>query len=379
MTSIATDRILASAQRGLRNDIRREFQIVGTQLRALMTRSANADGIIPRSRGPEVVRQAGVLVERMFVGANGKPFADDGVTAAAPYPRVLNKWYTVTVAMVATKHHEWMRRRVPKDVFATLAGARSKPMAVVTEADNPYIRRNGESIADHIARLGDLRIFSPNKLAEYDPMHLWVDPNGYRLSDRIWNTADDTRTAINKLIRDGIQQGWSAEKLAKTLEQFLDPSRAALRTKKPYGRDGSFDAMRLARTEIARAHAQASYMAALTNPYVEGIDWALSPSHPRTDICDSYATIGMGGGRIKEPYTLGAPKLPPAHPHCLCRVQPYVSATPKEITDKLRAIFQDPDFALYPLPVITPAQLDQFLLLLLGFGLYQLFKEETAA
>lgn len=370
MTTIATDRVLASAQAGMRKELRKAFQQLGAQLSGLLLSRANTDGIIPRSRGAEVIREAGALVERLFIGANGQPFAPDGVTATAPYPALLNRWYVTVVSQVVSKHHAWMQRRAPADVFDALARTRSQT-SIVRERENPFLRREGESIDAHIKRLGDLRIFAPNALAEYDPMHTWVDPNGYRLSDRIWNTSDDTRTAINKLLRDGIQQGWSAEKLAKTVEQFLDPSRAPLRTKKPYGRDASFDAMRLARTELARAHAQASYIAGLANPYVSGMDWALSPSHPRVDICDQYATIGMGGGRIREAYKFGEARIPPAHPHCLCRMQPYVSETPQQVTDKLRAIFGDPAFADYPPPVLTPVQLNELVDLLIG-NLFQI-------
>lgn len=363
---IATDRLLAIAQKGFRRDVRLEFQRVGAQIRDVVRRNSNTRGIVPKDRKEAVVREAGAILQRMFIGYNGQPFADDGVTATAPYPQLLNKWYVLTVTGVIKQHHNWMKAHVSEDVFNALRRRRSRGVPVkVAEATNPFLRQEGESVEDHIKRLADLRIFRPNPLAEYDPMHTWVDPNGYRLSDRIWNTSDAARNQLNKLIRDAINQGMPAEKLAKLIEQFLDPERAALRTKKPYGRDGSFDAMRLARTEITRAHAQAAFISAYLNPYTKGIDWALSPSHPKRDVCDANASIGMGGERLKEPYPFESAMLPPAHPHCLCRVQSAMRDDPATVTAQLKAILDDAQ-AQYLEPYLTPAAIDEFILSLLG-------------
>jgi len=363
---IATKQVLGKAQKGFRRDVRLEFQRTAASIRQTIMRAANANGVIPISRKEAVVREAGGILQRMFIGYNGQPFADDGVTATAPYPQLLNKWYVLTVTGVVKQHHNWMKRHIPEDVFNALRWRRSRPIPVkVAEAANPFLRHEGESVEDHIKRLADLRIFRPNPLAEYDPMHTWVDPNGYRLSDRIWNTSDTARNQLNNLIRDAINQGMPAEKLAKLIEQFLDPERAALRTQKPYGRDGSFDAMRLARTEISRAHAQAAFIAAYLNPYTKGVDWALSPSHPKRDVCDSRATIGMGGERLKDSYPFESAQLPPAHPHCLCRVQSDMRDDPATVTAQLKAILDDAQ-AQYLEPYLTPAAIDEFILSLLG-------------
>jgi hypothetical protein len=123
-------------------------------------------------------------------------------------------------------------------------------------------------------------VFTPNPLAGYDPPHLWVDPNGYRLSDRIWRTAGATRRKVDAFLEDGIAQGRGSLKLSRDLERFLHPGRQLVRTKTPYGTDASYDAMRLARTEISRGAAQAHETAARANPFVSGLRWKLSPQHP---------------------------------------------------------------------------------------------------
>ncbi len=123
-------------------------------------------------------------------------------------------------------------------------------------------------------------VFAPNPLAEYDPPHLWVDPNGYRLSDRVWRTAGETRRKVDAMVDEGIRQGRGALALSRDLEEYLHPGRQIVRTKAPYGTDASYDAMRLARTEITRAASKAHEAAALDNPFVTGLKWKLSPQHP---------------------------------------------------------------------------------------------------
>lgn len=150
----------------------------------------------------------------------------------------------------------------------------------------------------------------------YDALHLFVSKDGYRLSDRIWRTDLLTRNRIAKLLAYEIRNGTAAVDIEKQLVQYLVPGREKIRTRKPYGRDGSYDALRLARTEIAAASGRATMAAAEANPLVEGIGWRLSLMHPDgIDCnCEKYATQdidGLGPGVYKKgnvpPY--------PDHPH----------------------------------------------------------------
>jgi hypothetical protein len=150
----------------------------------------------------------------------------------------------------------------------------------------------------------------------YDALHLFVHPHdGYRLSDRIWRADAQTRNRIDALLRYEIQNGTAAVDIAKQLEQFLKEERKGVRTQKPYGRWGSYDARRLARTEITAAHGRATMASAEANPWVESIHWALSMSHPDGLDCNcednSLADIGLGPGVYANT------DLPdyPDHPH----------------------------------------------------------------
>jgi hypothetical protein len=168
------------------------------------------------------------------------------------------------------------------------------------------------------------------------------------------------------LVSEGIRRGDSAVDIAKRVERFLHPERAAFRTDKPYGTDGSFDAMRLARTEITRAHAQACLVAAQRNPYADVMNYRLSLRHPKVDICDDYAA--------NSPYPLnGRVPLPvrDTHPMCLCTVAAGVTRSPADVTNEIRAALEEARQGNLPV-AITPVQARQMLADMIGRELAQL-------
>lgn len=366
MRALPGRRTPAVAQRGFRKDISAALlQEVSTPVSGILTRYSRNNGTIPRQFEARVVGEVGRVVQRFFVGLDGRsPFADDGVTALATYPRLLNKWLVYVTAKVVYEHRDWMQKNAPEDVFNWLAGRPLPVVSTVAEVENPYLQRPDESLEAYKERLAGIRIFQPNPLAEYEPAHTWVDPNGYRLSDRIWRTSVRTREKLDALVAQRIREGVSALNIAKEVERFLLPDRAPLRTNKPYGTDASFDAMRLARTEISRAHAQASFISAKNNPFTRGMDWALSASHPKTDRCDEKATINMAGERVKPPYPFDAVKLPPDHPHCLCNARPAPVEDSQDIVQQLRAVMQNARQDLFT--AVGPAQGSIFIEQLIG-------------
>lgn len=182
----------------------------------------------------------------------------------------------------------------------------------------------------------------------FDTTRSWVDENGYRLSDRIWRARREVRSQIDRVLREAIANGTDALEVAEILEQYLNPELAPVRnqlgrlirnqakvivTRSP-GRAGagSFFARRLTRTEISRAHAVATEQAAIRNPFVTGIRWTLSGSHPRTDPCNVNAErdSGLGPG-VYNP--ANAPRMP-EHPMCLCHWQQVT-------TDDIDAVVAD--------------------------------------
>lgn len=166
----------------------------------------------------------------------------------------------------------------------------------------------------------------------FDQTRSWIDPNGHRLSDRIWRARQDVRSQIDDVLRKAIANGTDALEVADILEQFLDPSYAPVRnaggrlirnqargivTSAP-GRAGmgSFSARRLARTEITRAHGMATIEVAKRTPFAKGVKWNLSARHPRPDTCDRNAERDDGLGR--GVYAPGNVPRYPEHPQDLC-------------------------------------------------------------
>lgn len=248
-TTANNRRILASAQVGFKKDFITEFKPIVQRIQGVIRVYEGSDGLIQSSLLNTVQAQAGAILDRFFVGANGRSaYGRDGTTPLAPYPRILNRWIAMAQAQMVIAEYKWMRRNIPDDIqnYLTRSPSREVPIKEIAELTEEQIEA--------------LRLFHPNPLAEYEPAHTWVDPRGYRLSDRIWRVDIETRTKLDLLLADGVHQGMSARNIAKLAEQFLIPGRAKLRTKRPYGTDGSFDAMRLARTEIARAGNQAAFM-----------------------------------------------------------------------------------------------------------------------
>jgi hypothetical protein len=314
------------------------------------------------------LREVGELVQGLFVAEGRFAFADDGVTARTPFAQLLNTFYVRVVMEAIYGARDWMAKKLPSDVFQFLPRARAIDLG---ESQNPFLRRDGEDDEAFRQRLDDLRVFRPNPLAELDPnrqwvpMHRWQDSNGYRLSDRIWRASTSTRNKIDGMISEAFAEGIGALELSRKLEQFLLPTRANLRTDKPYGVNASFDAMRIARTEIARAANHAAFISAYTNPYVNQIDVRRSSNGDAScPICPQHATIGIGGERLREPYSIYSADICPYHPHCMCVVIGVLQDSASTITMRLRAVMEDSRAELFP-PSVNPAAADSLVQTLL--------------
>lgn len=192
--------------------------------------------------------------------------------------------------------------------------------------------------------------FAREKAGVFDTTRTWVDPAGHRLSDRVWDAKQDTRKQIDEVLQSAVANREDALVTSKKLEQFLNPAYAAKRdqtgklvkgqrrgivTSAPgRGGQGSYPARRLARTEISRAHAQATDLAVSTSPFATGWGWNVSGSHPKVDECDQHAQAdnGLGPGI----YRPGLGPRMPAHPMCLCYKTIEHLKDDKAIVDQLR-------------------------------------------
>ncbi len=304
-----------------------------------LARVATAEGQIPRSAQIGLQRRAAERVARMFIGrtSSGEPapleVAANGLPIPlSPYTRSLFAAIAAVVALPVEQNAAILARLVPTDILERMRRATDDPFAaarvevgIAEMSDRAWLAAVAEPLAppDPVV-VAEIELFRPNPLAAYEAPHTWVDPNGYRLSDRIWDTAEATRRKLDLYLADAIRTGKGSLAMSRELEQFLRPDRLPLRTSAPYGTKASYDAMRLARTEITRAHGQAAQVSAAMNPFVVGMKWNLSLSHPRVDICDDYA---RGGANNDGVYPLDDLPGYPAHPHCV---------TPGQVVTTLR-------------------------------------------
>lgn len=184
-------------------------------------------------------------------------------------------------------------------------------------------------------------------LASFDDTRSWIAEDGYRLSDRLWKQRGEVRAAIDQRIRLMLTNGEDAIRVAREMEQYLNPEYAVKRTVKgrvivddrpgvvtstPRGGQGSYPARRITRTETTRAHGQTAIQVA--ERIGSKVRWRLSNAHPRTDICDEYAQRDEGDGPgVYDPRNV--PQYPP-HPQCLCTLSSAVIETDEQLVERLR-------------------------------------------
>lgn len=330
-------RILPSVQRQAKGELQAMMQQMADEYRNLLSRYAATDGKIPASRTRDVRTQSAALALSYFVGSDGRNAYNNQNQPLSPFARLLDRNIVKVISGVVAAHNRYLLRTLPTDLLS-------------------YLRR-GKAV-----RIAESAPFTPNPLAQYEHSHLWMDSRGYTLSDRIWQAGTETRRKIDILLADGIRNGNSAVNIARRLEQFLLPNRAAIRTNTPYGRDGSYDALRLVRSEITLAHSRAALVSASMNPFVNKMRYNLSPAHPKIDICDDFAA--------GSPYDLNSCPVPvgSSHPNCWCYLTPESTYTERQVIDMLRDDMQAGT------PVYTnPANGRDFLRELLGAALYGLW------
>lgn len=333
------------------NELKSGFQGISDAISRLLFRHADAEGVIPTSATYEIQVEAGRLIENFFTGTPGggerAPFTimtDGTVFPLAPYPRILWGSIREVMTLAVSQHAAIIEANLPP-VFVAQARATGPVFEM--------LNTNGR------AQRAPAIVSEVNPFAQYDAPHTWVDPNGYRLDDRIWNTSNATRRRMHLILEEGIRDGRSAASLSKDLEQFLQPGRGLRRTGKPYGTDASYDAMRLARTETSRAHAAASELSASENPYVDTISVVLSRSHPKPDICDDAAAASpFPKDKIPFQYRI------PLHPQCLCHYSYGMTEEADTLTDRLQERVRR---AREPLAAaLGPLFVEQFVQRLLG-------------
>ena len=173
---------------------------------------------------------------------------------------------------------------------------------------------------------------------------------GLFLSDRIWQQGEKFRNTMRDIIQEAVATGQDAVKTARMLQQYVRQGAMTLARdypnmmKRMKGRvpgNISYEALRLARTEMTAAFGEGTIAAARVSPSYIGMKWVLSHNHPVVDICDTLAEHDEGLGLGPGVYPPGNEPPYPAHPNCLCALVP-IHEDPEEFVARLKDWLEDP-------------------------------------
>lgn len=151
------------------------------------------------------------------------------------------------------------------------------------------------------------------------------------LSQRIWKTNRTARKEIKRIVTETIAAGEasSSQVMTQRLARLLRPGRVGIRTKL-HGKNVSFDAARILRTQRSLAYREADSEAAQRNGGNIGIKWNIVFDNRTTTICrnlNNQDIWNLGPGVYKlgsEPYA----------PHPQCRSWPTeVAVSSKAFVD----------------------------------------------
>jgi hypothetical protein len=131
------------------------------------------------------------------------------------------------------------------------------------------------------------------------------------LSRQVYRSRQLASGWVDNIVNLGIGRGLTARELAQEVSSSIRPDVKG---------GVAYAAMRLSRTELNTAFHTAAILSAVDRPWVNGMHWHLSKSHPKPDICDEYADqdkFGLGEGVFPSG---NVPSKP--HPQCFCFVTP---------------------------------------------------------
>lgn len=169
--------------------------------------------------------------------------------------------------------------------------------------------------------------------------------DGLKLSERIWNIGQHNKKIMSDIVRAGA--GEDVVTVARSLESYVKKGKTSIAANYPnmikrmesrIPANLDYKALRLARTELTAAYGEGVITSAKATPVVKYVKWVISSSHPRKDICDTNANGGPNGNGIYE--AMSCP-IYPAHPNCICTLQPAPEDT-TVVVDKLKAWLKNP-------------------------------------
>lgn len=285
-----------------------------------------------------VMTEWGQLFERGRVEAASIPFG--GLV-------VSHNHYFGSVEAVERKSERAVERGngETKERKSERALERSTALPLSRSNASPLFRSNASPLEERTIDAADtdavVRLWQARRQRALEAGAQRIQGDGLQLSQRIWRLENDGLERIRSTLSLAMAERTSAVKLAALLEPVLGAGKdcprwseerlykmtAGERTtskaglfsgEECQGQGIAYNALRLARTELQNAHHAMTSEIYSNSPWVTGKFVRLSPSHPRSDICDQYAAGG--------PYAADEQILS-LHPNCLCYYEAAVMKT----------------------------------------------------
>ncbi|HLE92948.1 MAG TPA: hypothetical protein VI753_17485, partial [Anaerolineales bacterium] len=264
-------------------------------------------------RTHELIMDFGEKVQALILKKAGKGQVLDGTSGYSVQTEMLKMWGDL--------FKEWqdelqaVRREAASIPFGVMAVFHER-LVIPNLLNREERKEREENPLEEARSSGGVFERQLQMLLDIAAEHLYGD--GMNLSGRIWKWDRESREGINRVLMDGIANQKSAWDIAKNLEQYLGANEDCPRwtSTRLYGRtktqiaagdttglvsrpcDGrgvSYNALRLARTEIQKVHALATDRIMAAQPWVEKEKCNLSAAHPETDICDDVVQGGEKG------------------------------------------------------------------------------------
>lgn len=268
-----------------------------------LTRLADHQGLVPVERLPMAKREAARQVQTIMLGSARQdalsPYhiQNGEVIPRSAYFKMLWSAMRRAASAAVERHADIMRKHLPDDL------RRQFEMATLSPFETALHEIEGDEL-------------DPT-LPHYDPLHQWIGIDGKGLSDRIWGATGDMRRKLDAYLTEAIAARKPISVMAQELEAFVLDGY------------GSYEARRLARTEVAAASARADSVAAQLDPFVDTYSFFVAPSHECCDKCDDV--------QDGNPYHKDDTKhLPPRHPNCVCGIVWNIVSDVQGVVDWIR-------------------------------------------
>lgn len=290
-------------------------------LQAATARSETGERVIPNRRSTRDGLVAAIYAQVLkpyYVGSGEEPFA--GTRPLSPYAKLLYEGVSGMVRIEAEAQAALVRRLVRDEV-------------VVDWLLRPWLRQDfGVSAQSNaqppVTELVEVRPVQEMSIASFTQ---WLDPRGFRLTERIQRVAIEVRSRIGRFIDSHIGKGTPALTMATKVEAFLTTGE---RGKTTYGNQGAVAPKVLVQHEMTKAGGATAAATSVINPFVRGAQWLLDPSHPKPDRCDLRARGGANGDGI---YPLSELPAFPDHINCMCHLRAVTVRNLAAVTAALAA------------------------------------------